>query len=335
MTNKLNLAVVGTNFIVPKFIDAAVRSGYFRLHAILSRNALSGINFRDANGYAISVVVFENMDDMLSDDKVDVVYIASPNAIHFSQATACINAGKTVVVEKPMTSNARELHSLMALANDKNVFLMDGMKSLLCPNFTQLVENLPRVGRIRQCTATFSKVSSRYQDYLRGDNPNTFNTAFSNGSVMDLGVYCLYPFVQLFDSPQQIHAYADLLESGVDAAGTVILKYPDFHVSIMHSKVSASGNSSEIQGEQGTLVFDNISTIAGLKFVDNSGSVTDISAQQDDNDLLYLAQHLGRCISSGLKKSPINTLELSEKVMVILDEIREQTGVRFPADRHG
>lgn len=332
MDNQLNLVVVGTNFIVPKFIDAAERSGYFRLHAMLSRKVQSGVSFRDFNSYAEDVVIYDNIDCMLLDNKVDVVYLASPNALHFSQAAACIKARKAVIVEKPMTSNTKELKSLIALAIENKVFLMDGMKSLLCPNFQQLVDNLPRVGRIRQCTSTFSKISSRYQAYLDGHNPNTFNPMLSNGSVMDLGVYCLYAFVQLFGSPKVVHAFADLLESGVDAAGTVILKYPEFHVSITHSKVSASSNRSEIQGEQGTLVIGNISTCTGLKFVDREGAETDITAQQDSNDLLYVAQHLGECISAGLKESPVNTHVLSTKVMHILDEVREQTGVRFPAD---
>ncbi len=332
MNIKFNLAVVGTNFIVPKFIAAAERSGYFRLHSITSRKIQSGVEFRNTNRYEDDVVVYDNIDDMLKNDSLDVVYIASPNAIHFEQATACIEFGKTVIVEKPISSNSKELKSLVKLAKEKNVFLMDGMKSLFCPNFKCLVDNLPRVGKIWQCTSTFSKISSRYQEYLDGNNPNTFNPMLSNGSVMDLGVYCLYPFIQLFDSPIEIHAYADLLDSGVDAAGTVILKYPEFHVTITHSKVSATANSTEIQGEKGTLIVNNISTFTGLKFVDKTGVETAISVQQDSNPLLYIAQHLGEAMSSGLKESTTNTHALSTKVMNVLDNVRRQTGVKFPAD---
>ena len=333
MRTKYNLAVVGTNFIVPKFIDAAERSGYFSLYAIMSRKIQSGVRFRDANHHGQNVAVHDNMRDLLADDKVDVVYLASPNAMHYPQARACVNAGKTVIVEKPITSNTEELQSLIALASEKGVLLMDGMKSLVCPNFTALVQNIPKVGRIRQCTSTFSKVSSRYQDYLDGNNPNTFNRMLSNGSAMDLGVYCLYPFVRLFGSPDRVYAFADLLDSGVDAAGTVILTYRDFHVCITHSKVCATTNSSEIKGEQGTIVIDNISSITGLNFVDKAGCVSDISTQQDSNSLLYIAQHLGETMISGVMESSVNTHTLSKKVMSILDEIRLQTGVIFPADK--
>jgi len=332
MSNTYNLAVVGTNFIVPKFVDAAERSGYFRLHSIMSRQIQSGVKFRYANKYKSDVVVYDNLEEMLNDSSLDVVYIASPNAIHYVQAATCINSGKSVLVEKPISSNSSELLTLLELAKEKNVLLMDGMKSLVCPNFTRLVDNLPRVGRIRQCTSTFSKISSRYQEYLDGKNPNTFNPKLSNGSAMDLGVYCLYPFIHLFDTPDDVFAYADLLESGVDAAGTIILKYSDFHVTITHSKVSASTNSTEIQGERGTLVVNNISTINDLKFVDITGAETDLSEQQDSNSLFYIAQQFGEALSSGLKESTKNTHALSTKVMNILDNVRQQTDVQFPAD---
>ncbi len=327
-----NLAVIGTNFIVPRFVDAAQRSGYFRLHSIMSRKLESGLTFREANHYEDDVLVYDNLQDMLNDDNVDAVYIASPNAIHFMQASACIKAGKPVFVEKPISSNAREVTALITLATERNVLLMDGMKSLVSPNFKLLLENLPRVGKIRQCTSTFSKVSSRYQDYLDGKNPNTFNPKLSNGSAMDLGIYCLYPFLRMFDTPREVHAYADLLDSGVDAAGIIILKYSDFHITITHSKVSASANSTEIQGDRGTIVVKNISTLNDMTFIDSAGQETDISVQQDANSLLYIAQHFGEALSAGLKKSPINTNILATKIMTVLDEVRRQTGVKYPID---
>ena len=62
MKTKFNLAVVGTNFIVPRFIDAAEQSGYFRLHSILSRKIQSGVNFCESNRYANDVLVYNKLD---------------------------------------------------------------------------------------------------------------------------------------------------------------------------------------------------------------------------------------------------------------------------------
>ncbi len=114
MKTVFNLAVIGTNFIAPKFIDAAERSAYFRLHSILSRKIQTGVNFRENNQYGNDVLVFNHLEEMLDDDRVDAVYIASPNAIHFEQASACIKTFKPVFVEKPISSNATELAALIA-----------------------------------------------------------------------------------------------------------------------------------------------------------------------------------------------------------------------------
>ena len=119
MKEIFNLSVIGTNFIVPRFIDAAEQSGYFRLHSIMSRKIQSGEDFRKANNFDDDVLVYDSLNDLLNNDEVDVVYIASPNAIHFAQARACMNAGKPVYVEKPISSNADELASLTKLAKTK------------------------------------------------------------------------------------------------------------------------------------------------------------------------------------------------------------------------
>ena len=85
--------------------------------------------------------------------------------------------------------------------------------------------------------------------------------------------------------------------------------------------MSASTNSTEIQGERGTLVVNNISTINDLKFVDITGAETDLSEQQDSNSLFYIAQHFGEALSSGLKESTKNTHALSTKFMLSLIHI--------------
>lgn len=332
MTKKIQLGVVGTGFVVPKFIDGAIRSGYFSLEAIVSRKASTGEEFKKENKYSDSVKVFRTVEEMLASSNVDVVYIATPNAIHISQALFCLEQKKALIIEKPIASNAKETRQMVEKAKENNVLLMEGMKVLFCPNFQVLIENLPRVGKIHQCFATYAKQSDRYEGYLRGENPNTFNLSLSNGSIMDLGGYCVYPFVSLFGKPQSITAFGSLLKSGVDSGGVAILQYPDFPVTIQHSKVANTYNRTEIIGEKGTLTIRFISFISDVEFVHPDGTVEELGAIQDKNPLLYIAKHYGKLYVDGLKESPVNTHQLSIEVMEVLDEIRKQMDVRFPAD---
>jgi len=105
----------------------------------------------------------------------------------------------------------------------------------------------------------YCQYSSRYQRYLNGENPNTFNPAFSNGSIMDIGFYCLASAVALWGEPQSVQATASLLPSGVEGHGVAVLNYGDFSVTLQHSKVSDSALASEIQGEDGALVIEQLS----------------------------------------------------------------------------
>ena len=116
------------------------------------------------------------------------------------------------------------------------VVLFEAFKTASLPNFLLLQQSLPKVGKVRKAFINYCQYSSRYQRYLDGENPNTFNPAFSNGSIMDIGFYCLASAVALWGEPHGVTATASLLESGVDAHGVVVLDYGDFSVTLQHSK---------------------------------------------------------------------------------------------------
>lgn len=116
-----------------------------------------------------------------------------------------------------------------------------------------------RCRKSANCVKSFSTIASipRGINVTDGENPNTFNPAFSNGSIMDIGFYCPASAVALFGEPKSVQATASLLASGVDAHGVVVMDYGDFSVTLQHSKVSDSVPASEIQGEAGSLVIEN------------------------------------------------------------------------------
>lgn len=144
----------------------------------------------------------------------------------------------------------------MKTARENNVVLFEAFKTASLPNFLLLKQSFDKIGKLRKAFINYCQYSSRYQRYLDGENPNTFNPAFSNGSIMDIGFYCLASAVALWGEPRAVHASASLLESGVDGQGTVVLSYGDFDVTLHHSKVSDSAIPSEIRGEAGALVIE-------------------------------------------------------------------------------
>jgi predicted dehydrogenase len=124
---------------------------------------------------------------MAQSDAIDAVYIASPNSLHFPQTKLFLSHKKHVICEKPLASNIQEVEAAIALARENQVVLFEAFKTASLPNFLLLQQSLPKIGKVRKAFINYCQYSSRYQRYLDGENPNTFNPAFSNGSIMDIG----------------------------------------------------------------------------------------------------------------------------------------------------
>ena len=325
----IRLAIIGTNWITDQFVEAALKTGEYQLSAVYSRSLESAERF--AEKYA-SPALFDDLELLAASPLFDAVYIASPNVLHGPQAIQMMKAGKHVIVEKPMASNLALAKHMFKVAEENNVLLFEAFMSAHIPNFKRLKDELSSIGQIRKGFITYCQYSSRYPKYLAGENPNTFNPEFANGSIMDIGFYCLSSAVELFGEPKSVKAAAQLLDSGVDGSGSVVLEYDGFEVVLQHSKTSDSYLPSEIQGEEGALLMEMISTAKKLtKFTRGSDIGIDLSVKQELNPMYYEALEF----ASQFKQQSMNSSCTQRSLIVakLLEEIRRQTSVVFPTDK--
>lgn len=252
----VRFGIVGTNWITERFLKAALQAEDFQLTAVYSRTEEKAKEF--AGKYGVKRT-FTDLQKMAASGEIDAVYIASPNSLHAEQSILFMKNNVHVLCEKPIASNTKELTSMIAAARENNVLLMEALKSSFMPNFLAVKENLHKIGKVRRYFASYCQYSSRYDAYRQGTVLNAFNPDFSNGSLMDIGIYCVYPLVALFGKPEEIKAAGYMLESGVDGEGSMVLKYPDMDAVIMYSKITDSSLPAEIQGEEGNIVIDRIS----------------------------------------------------------------------------
>lgn len=326
----INLAVIGTNWISEKFVEAALQSQQFQLSAVYSRQLESARNFVPQH-QSTNCNFYNDLSELGCDKTIDAVYIASPNSLHFEQAMLMIGFGKHVICEKPIASNISQAIKMYSSAEAHNVVLFEAFKTEFLPNFLVLKKNLAAIGTLRSVYISYCQYSSRYQKYLNGENPNTFNPAYSNGSIMDIGFYCVSSAISLFGKPERVQASAKLLDSGVDAHGTVIFEYPNFLLTIQHSKVSDGKIESEIQGEDGVILINQISECNGYNIQKRGATSFDnVSVEQGGNSMLYEAIVFAEQIKAGTMSKSI--VKRSLAVAEVTTEIRRQTGVIFPAD---
>ncbi len=325
----IKFAVIGTNWITQKFVQAAHESQSMQLTAVYSRNLDSAAQF--AQEFAVETT-YDSLDALANDSTVEAVYIASPNSLHCEQSILMMEHGKHVICEKPVASNIVEATRMFEVAEKNGVVLFEAYKSQFLPNFKQVQLGLEKIGKVHKAHINYCQYSSRYQKYLNGENPNTFNPAFSNGSLVDIGFYCVAATVALFGEPENAQASAKLLESGVDAHGCAIFQYPEFDVTLAHSKVSDSYAPSEIQGEQGAIIIDHIAECTDVKIRYRDGSIENLTQVQSENSMSYEAQAFADCIG-GDHTTQTDAKQRALTVAKLITKMRQQVGVIYPADK--
>ncbi|WP_347551499.1 Gfo/Idh/MocA family oxidoreductase [Pseudalkalibacillus hwajinpoensis] len=324
----VRFGVIGTNKITGNFIEGANELGDFELTAVYSRTEKKATSFAEKHG---AKHTFTNLEEMAESKVIDAVYIASPNSLHAEQAILLMKAGKHVLCEKPLASNSREVQRMVAASRENNVLLMEAMKSTVMPNMQKVRENLHKIGQVRRFVANYGQYSSRYDAYKEGTVLNAFNPEFSNGSLMDIGVYCVYPVVSILGKPSSIKAEGVMLESGVDGEGSILLGYDDKEAVVMFSKITDSHLPSEIQGENGSILIDKIGSPMNVKIYYRDGSIEDLT-QSQTHTMMYEAKEFIELIQSGKTESTINSYENSLLAIEVMDEARRQIGIVFPAD---
>ncbi|MBQ6571426.1 MAG: Gfo/Idh/MocA family oxidoreductase [Alistipes sp.] len=335
---KVRFGVVGTNFITDWVIAGAREDERFELAAVCSRTRERGEEF--AAKHSIPHV-FTSLEEMASSDIVDAIYIASPNYMHCSQATLCMDCGKHVLCEKPMASNAREAELMIQASQRNGVALMEAMKSTLSPNFRAVKENLHRIGTPRRYFASFCQYSSRYDKFKEGIVLNAFRPELSNGAMMDIGVYTIYPLVALFGAPQSISAQGVVLSSGADGQGAVNMQYEGMNATVLYSKIANSHLPAEIEGEDGNILIDRIQTPVDVRFYPRQAPASGqekrvegepLSTPDSHNEYYHEIHEFIDLVLTGRCESEINSHATSLATMQVIDEVRRLLGVRYPAD---
>lgn len=326
---KINFLTIGTSWITEEFIHTAKMIPEFHLYAVYSRNKTKAAAFAKKHG---AEKFYDSLEEAAADPEINSVYIASPNALHCGQALRFLNAKKNVLCEKPMASNLREAKKMVNAAKASGVLLEEAYKPAALPAFAEMKKNLKELGTIRSVYFEFSKYSSRYDAHKRGEPVNTFKNQFSNGALLDLGIYSLMPLLHLFGKPKQIRALANIIPGGVDGTGGMILQYEDFIATAMFSKISTSYLPCQIQGEKATMLIDKINIPEKIEIIYANGEEKIIKPPQRKESMFDEIADFITCAAEGKTESEINPLFLSLASAEITDEARRQFGLSYPAD---
>lgn len=332
---KLQLGTIGTGWIVDRFINATRLTGYYELNTIYSRTKEKGAEFSSRHG---NPVVETNLKDFVANPKLDVIYIASPNTLHYEQTLLALRAKKHVLVEKPATINVEQWDDMLKVAEENDVFVLEAAKHMYMPNLQKIAAEIKDMGTIRGATFPYVEYSPIYEDVLAGEEPNVFSPKFGGGVLMDLGVYPIYTAVALFGEPESALYFAQKVQTGVDGIGTAILRYGSFDVTILLGNIANSTYEVEIYGENETLIIDHVSHLDQARLLDvrNLNESELPLENQNQNNMYYEAETLAKMIADkDSQETQARYKELSELARIVsglLYDMRKQANIVFEGE---
>lgn len=328
----VRFGIIGTGRISDWVLKGAAQDSRIKVTAICSRSLEAAEAFIARNPLAAEARIYTSVEDMAAAPEVDAVYIGTPNQTHCEYTLACLATGKHILCEKPLALNAVEGRKMIDAARSAGLLLMEAMVSTLNPNFTAAASRLSEIAPIRHYSSYFCQYSSKYEALKRGEIASSFMPGTA-GALRDIGVYTIYPMVALFGRPAAVSGSLQTIETHAgkaDVCGSAHLKYDGMSATLTWSKTYDSFQPTEIAGEGGNIILDEIHIARKAEIVPHAAPTSGlgpkpgrntISEVLPFNEYYYEFKEFADLLENGQTESSHNSLDTSLAVLEIIDEI--------------
>lgn len=273
---------------------------------------------------------YGSYEDMLRDEKVDLVYVATPHALHAEQMKKCIEAGKAVLCEKAFTGNARQAKEVLALAEEKKVLVTEAIWTRYQPA-RRMIDQLIADGVIGKPAIVDANLC-----YYMMQKERILRPELAGGALLDLGVYALNFAAMAFGTDvEKMESSVKMYPTGVDITENITLKYRDGKTAILQSSAEVFSNRNGwIYGDKGAISVDNIN---------NPQVISVYGATRDKPDQVYPVptqitgyEYQVRACMEAIEKGWIECPDMPHaetiRIMEWMDELRAQWQMRYPFD---
>ncbi|TDD11722.1 Gfo/Idh/MocA family oxidoreductase [Nonomuraea deserti] len=319
--------ILATGGIANAFTRDLVAHGH-RVAAVGSRSADNARAFAEKWGVERA---HGSYDELVADPDVDIVYVATPHNFHAANATAALENGKHVLVEKAFTVNAAEARAVFELGRGKGLLVMEAMWTRFLPHMAYVRSVIERglLGDVRSLHADHTQ-------RLPSDPAHRLNNpGLAGGCLLDVGVYPVSFAHDILGDPVEVTGRGTLSDTGVDVCVATALRHRNDALSTSYSSMETRGpNTAVVLGTEGRIEIDSVWYFPAVV------TVKDVTGQElerfdqpvSGRGMQYQAAEAERLIAEGEVESPLMTHEQSVAVMATMDAVREEIGVRYPGE---
>lgn len=326
-----NVAILGAGNIARQMAKTLrlmkARGDKVELYAVGSRDKARAEAFAQAEGFAKAYGSYE---ELLRDDGVDLVYIATPHSHHGEQIEQCVTHGKAVLCEKAFTATAAQAERALALAKEKGVLVTEAIWTRYVPMRRMLDELLVSgaIGTPRVLTANLG--------YTIYDKERIRRPELAGGALLDVGVYVLNFAAMVFGTQvERMESSVRLMDTGVDMQESITLHYPDGRMAeLMATAACNTSRRCWIYGDQGCAEVDNVNNPRRITLYANANDPASVTRVIDAPPQLtgyeYEVLACLRALETGALECPEMPHAETLRIMRWMDTLRHSWDMRYP-----
>ena len=327
MLGKFNVGIMGAGNIAGVMADTLNKMKGVRLYAVASREKVKADVFAGKYGCKKAYGSYE---ELVTDKKVDLIYIATPHSEHFANARLCIEHGKPVLCEKAFTANAAQAEELIKLSEEKGVFLAEAIWTRYMPMLATIREVLGSgvIGEPKTLTANLG--------YVIDNVPRLQEPALAGGALLDVGVYTLNFALMLFGGNiDKVVSNCTYTKTGVDEQNSITIYYKDGRMAVLNSSmISLSDRKGIIYGTKGFAIIENINNYESITVFDPR--YKEIASYKRPRQISGYEYEVEACIKA-LENGEIECGEMPHseiiRMMEIMDGLRAKWGIVYPFEK--
>lgn len=324
MNNKINVAIMGAGNIAGTMAHTLNKMKTVRCYAVGSRNKDKAVEFARKFGCKKAYGSYE---ELVSDKKVDLVYIATPHSEHYENARLCIENGKAVLCEKAFTANAAQAEALIRLAEEKKVLITEAIWTRYMP-MLQTIKEVLGSGVIGVPTMLTANLGYVINGVARMTDP-----ALAGGALLDVGVYTINFASMLFGTDvKKLSSVCTYTKSGVDEQNSVTMIFEDGRMAVLNSSMlSLSDRKGIIHGTKGFAVVENINNFESITVYDsNYKKLERYNRPKQISGYEYEVEACVKALQEGAVECPQMPHAETIRIMKLMDSLRYEWGIKYP-----
>lgn len=319
--------VLGPGWIADRFVTSLRRHTRQQVCAVGSRSLPTAQAFAARHGVAAAHGSYEQL---VADPAVEVVYVATPHNHHHAHARLALDAGKHVLVEKPMGVSANEVRDLGAVARGRGLLCMEALWTLFLPKF-DVIRQVLEAGWLGNVGAVIADMGEHFEPAHR-----IWRADLAGGPLMDLGTYPLTFATWVLGPPEQVLAAGSSNREGLNTQAAMILRTALGRLASLHvSQLGNTPTTATVQGSEATLEIEGPFYQPGpfaVRGVDGSVLRWQEERVAHHGGLHFQAAEVARRSSAGEIESPLRPLADTAAYLTVMDEVRRQLAISYPTD---